>query len=84
MANSFVRYTGDGNTSTYSIPFSYRVSGDLTVTINAVATTAFSFNAAGTTLTFNSPPANSSAIEIRRSTSQDTRLTDYSQTLIHI
>ena len=77
MANSFVRYTGDGNTSTYSIPFSYRVAGDLTVTLNAVATTAFTFNAAGTTITFNSPPANSTAIEIRRTTSQTTRLTDY-------
>ena len=78
MANSFVRYTGDGNTSTYSIPFSYRVAGDLTVTINAVATTAFTFNAAGTTITFNTPPANTTAIEIRRTTSQATRLTDYS------
>ena len=77
MANSFVRYTGDGNTATYSIPFSYRVAGDLTVTLNAVATTAFSFNAAGTTITFNSPPANLTAIEIRRTTSQTTRLTDY-------
>ncbi len=77
MANSFVRYTGDGNTATYSIPFSYRVAGDLTVTLNAVATTAFTFNAAGTTITFNSPPANSAAIEIRRTTSQATRLTDY-------
>ena len=77
MANSFVRYTGDGNTSTFSIPFSYRVAGDLTVTVNAVATTAFTFNAAGTTITFNSPPANSAAIEIRRTTSQTTRLTDY-------
>ena len=77
MANSFVRYTGDGNTATYSIPFSYRVAGDLTVTLNAVATTAFTFNAAGTTITFNSPPANSTAIEIRRTTSQTTRLTDY-------
>ena len=77
MANSFVRYTGDGNTSTFSIPFSYRVAGDLTVTVNAVATTAFTFNAAGTTITFTSPPANASAIEIKRSTSQNTRLTDY-------
>ena len=77
MANSFVRYTGDGNTATYSIPFSYREAVDLTVTINAVATTAFTFNAAGTTITFNSPPANSAAIEIRRTTSQTTRLTDY-------
>ena len=65
MANSFVRYTGDGNTSTFSIPFSYRVAGDLTVTVNAVATTAFTFNAAGTTITFTSPQANASAIEIK-------------------
>ncbi len=78
MANSFVRYTGNGSTTTYSIPFSYRVAGDLTVTINAVATTAFSFNAAGTTITFTTAPANSAAIEIRRTTSQSTRLTDYS------
>jgi hypothetical protein len=24
MANSFVRYTGNGTTTTYAIPFSYR------------------------------------------------------------
>tara|TARA_B100001996_G_scaffold201803_2_gene154522 strand:+ start:10387 stop:13635 length:3249 start_codon:yes stop_codon:yes gene_type:complete len=78
MANSFVRYTGDGNTTAYSIPFSYRVAGDITVTINGVATTAFTYNAAGTTLTFNSAPANLSSIEIRRTTSQASRLTDYS------
>jgi len=78
MANSFVRYTGNGSTTAYAIPFSYRVAGDLTVTINASATTAFTFNAAGTTLTFNTAPANASAIEIRRTTSQTSRLTDYS------
>ena len=77
MANSFVRYTGDGNTSAYSIPFSYRSTADLTVTLNGVATTAFTLNAAGTTLTFNSIPASSTAIEIRRTTSQTSRLTDY-------
>ena len=77
MANSFVRYTGDGATTTYSIPFSYRVAGDITVTIDGVASSAFTYNAAGTTITFNSPPANSTAIEIRRTTSQTSRLTDY-------
>ena len=77
MANSFVRYTGDGTTTAYSIPFSYRVATDLTVTIAGVATTAFTINAAGTTLTFSSPPAGSAAIEIRRTTSQTSRLTDY-------
>ena len=77
MANSFVRYTGNNSTTSYAIPFSYRETGDLTVTLAGVATTAYTLNAAGTTLTFNSAPANSVAIEIRRKTSQTTRLTDY-------
>ena len=76
MANSFVRYTGDGNTSAYSIPFSYRSTADLIVTIAGSATTAFTLNAAGTTLTFTSPPASAAAIEIRRKTSQGTKLLD--------
>ena len=77
MANSFVRYTGNNSTTSYAIPFSYRATEDLTVTLAGVATTAFTLNAAGTTLTFNTAPANSVAIEIRRKTSQTTRLTDY-------
>ena len=76
MANSFVRYTGNGSTSTYSIPFSYRSTADLSATVAGVNTT-FTLNAAGTTLTFASPPANLAAIEIRRKTSQASRLTDY-------
>jgi ribosomal protein L29 len=77
MANSFVRYTGDGNTTSYSIPFSYRSTADLTITLAGVASTAFTLNAAGTTLTFNSAPANGTAIEIRRRTSQGSKLVDY-------
>jgi len=77
MANSFVRYTGDGNTASYSIPFSYRSTADLTITLAGVASTAFTLNAAGTTLTFNSAPANGTAIEIRRRTSQNSKLVDY-------
>ena len=77
MANSFVRYTGDGNTASYSIPFSYRSTADLTVTLAGVATTAFTLNAAGTTLTFNATPSNGTAIEIRRRTSQNSKLVDY-------
>ena len=70
MANSFVRYTGNGNTTAYSIPYSYRDPADLIVTINGVATTSYTLNSAGSTLTFDSAPANSSSIEIRRKTSQ--------------
>ena len=77
MANSFVRYTGNGSTTAYSIPFSYRSTADLTAKIAGVATTAYALNSAGTTLTFNTAPASGAAIEIRRTTSQDSRLTDY-------
>ena len=77
MANSFVRYTGNGSTTQYAVSFSYRDQADITVTINGVATTAFTYNSAGTQITFSSPPANSSAIEIRRTTSQTSRLVDY-------
>ena len=77
MANSFVRYTGNGNTTQYAVSFSYRDQADIAVTINGVATTAFTFNGAGTQITFNSAPANLSSIEIRRTTSQTSRLVDY-------
>jgi len=77
MANSFVRYTGDGSTTQYAVSFSYRDQADVTVTINGVVTTAFTWNSAGTQITFTSPPASSSAIEIRRRTSQTSRLVDY-------
>jgi hypothetical protein len=78
MANSFVRYTGDGSTAAYAIPFSYRSTDDLTVTISGIETTAYTLDGAGTTLTFNTAPADQSAIEIRRYTSQTTKLVDYS------
>ena len=77
MANSFVRYTGNGSTSSYAVPFSYRAQGDVAVTIDGVATTAFTWDGAGTNITFTSPPANLSSIEIRRTTSQSARLVDY-------
>ena len=77
MANSFVRYTGNGSTSSYAVPFSYRAQADVTITIDGVATTAFTWDGAGTNITFTSPPANLSSIEIRRTTSQSARLVDY-------
>ena len=77
MANSFVRYTGNGSTDAYAVPFSYRAQADVNVTIDGVATSAFTWNGAGTVITFTSPPANLSSIEIRRTTSQAARLVDY-------
>jgi hypothetical protein len=77
MANSFVRYTGNGTTTTYAIPFSYRSTDDLSATVAGVNITAYTLDAAGTNLTFTTAPANGAAIEIRRTTSQSTKLVDY-------
>jgi len=77
MANSFVRYTGNGSTAAYAIPFSYRSADDLSATVNGVNVTAYTLDAAGTTLTFDTAPADQAAIEIRRTTSQSTKLVDY-------
>jgi hypothetical protein len=77
MANSFVRYTGNGATTTYAIPFSYRSVDDLSATVNGTVVTTYTLDGAGTNLTFNVAPANGAAIEIRRTTSQNTKLVDY-------
>jgi hypothetical protein len=77
MANSFVRYTGNGTTTTYAIPFSYRSTDDLSATVAGVNVTAYTLDAAGTNLTFTTAPVNNAAIEIRRTTSQATKLVDY-------
>jgi hypothetical protein len=77
MANSFVRYTGNGTTTTYAIPFSYRSTDDLSATVAGVNVTAYTLDAAGTNLTFTVAPASGAAIEIRRTTSQGTKLVDY-------
>tara|TARA_R110002020_G_scaffold165804_5_gene353505 strand:+ start:23639 stop:26374 length:2736 start_codon:yes stop_codon:yes gene_type:complete len=78
MANSFVRYTGNNSTTVYAIPFSYRSQSDITVTLGGVATTAFSYNGAGTQITFDTAPGTDVAIQITRTTSQASQLVNYS------
>ena len=77
MANSFVRYVGNGSTDAFAVPFSYRAQGDVAVTVDGVAVTAYTWNGAGTVITFTTAPLNLTNIEIRRTTSQTTRLVDY-------
>ena len=71
MANSFVRYTGNNSTTSYSIPFSYRATSDLTVTLSGVVTTAYTLNSAGTTLTFTTAPPTGAAVEVMTFTQTD-------------
>jgi len=79
MANSFVRFTQTGSTTTYPLGFEYRSQADISVTLNGIATTAFTYNAAGTEIIFNTAPAVGTAIQITRATSQTQKLVDYAE-----
>ena len=76
MANSFVRYTGDGNTTQFSITFDYIETAHVTCTVDGVST-SFTLSSGGTVATLSSAPALGASVEFRRTTSQSARLTDY-------
>ena len=76
MANSFVRYTGDGNTTQFSITFDYIETAHVACTVDGVSTT-FTLSSGGTVATLSSAPALGASVEFRRTTSQTARLTDY-------
>nr|ANO58273.1 tail fiber protein [uncultured Alphaproteobacteria bacterium] len=76
MANSYVDYTGNGSTTAYAIPFGYISTSHVTATVNGVST---AITVSGSTATFGSAPASSTAIRISRKSSQTSRLVDYTQ-----
>ena len=63
MATTQNTYTGNGSTTDYSITFEYLKDADIKVTLDHVATTAFTFLNA-TTLQFTTAPGNNVAIRI--------------------
>ena len=71
MAITQTTYTGNGSTTNYSFTFEYLKQADVKVTLDTVATTAFTF-ANATTLSFTTAPANGVAIRIFRDTTIDT------------
>jgi len=73
--NSQVLYTGDGNTTGFSIPFSFLDPTHIKAFIDNVETTAFTISTS--TLTFNSAPANLAVIKISRNTPINARLVDF-------
>ena len=54
-------FTGDGSTTTFSLPFTPQDRNDVTVKINDVESTAFTINDTGN-IVFSSAPANNSSI----------------------
>ena len=70
MATTQNTYTGDGSTTNYSFTFEYLEQSDVKVTLDAVATTAFTF-ANATTIALTTAPASDVAIRIYRDTDID-------------
>ncbi len=75
MATTTQTFSGTGSQTQFSIAFPYRDTADVKATIDAVVTTAFSVS--GSTVTFNSAPANGAAVIIFRRTSNDTIESDF-------
>lgn len=66
MANSYVRYTGNGATTNFSVTFPYLDQANVTVTVGGV-TTAFSWVNA-TTVAITPAPAGGTIVKLARST----------------
>jgi hypothetical protein len=70
MPLASISYVGNGVTTAYNIPFGSLAAGHIKATLDDVVTSAFTVNAARTTLTFSVAPAVDVAIEIYRETPQ--------------
>lgn len=76
MAYSYVKYTGNGVTTNYSIPFTYLSKNYLEIKVNNVLTTAYTLPSAST-IAFTVAPPNGQIVELRRNTPKNARLVDF-------
>ncbi len=76
MAFSYQNYTGDNSTTTFSIPFTYTATSEISVTVDGVAQTGLSFPSASQ-VTLTSAPASNTLVQVRRTTSLTSRAVDF-------
>ena len=76
MAYSFVNYTGNGSTTSYSVPFTFIERDNVAVTVDGVSTT-FSWVSDGQ-ISISPAPAADTTIRIYRTTERNQRLVDFS------
>lgn len=76
MAYSFVNYTGNGSTTSYSIPFTFIERDNVAVTVDGVSTT-FSWVSDGQ-ISISPAPSAATTIRIYRTTERNERLVDFS------
>jgi hypothetical protein len=76
MANSYVTYSGDGNQQDFTVTFPYIKRDDVTVTLDTVATTAYTWQS-DTLIRMSSAPSAGVVLKIARSTTLDSKVVDF-------
>ena len=76
MPFSYKDYTGDGSTTTFSITFDYQKESEISVTVDGVAQSGFTFPSS-TQVQLTSAPASNTLVRIRRTTSLSSREVDF-------
>jgi tetrahydromethanopterin S-methyltransferase subunit B len=76
MPFSYKDYTGDGSTTTFSITFDYQNQSEISVTVDGVAQSGFTFPSS-TQVQLTTAPAASSLVRVRRTTSLTSREVDF-------
>lgn len=73
---SYKDYTGDGSTTTFSITFDYQKESEISVTVDGVAQSGFTFPSS-TQVQLTTAPIDQSLVRVRRTTDLDTREVDF-------
>lgn len=76
MPFSYKDYTGDGSTTTFSITFDYQKESEISVTVDGVAQSGFTFPSS-TQVQLTTAPAASTLVRIRRTTDLNAREVDF-------
>ena len=76
MALSYINYDGNNSTDTFSIPFTFTTTGEISVTVDGVAETGLTFPSSSQ-VQLTSAPASGTVVQVRRTTDLTTRAVDF-------
>ena len=74
--SSYKDYTGDGSTTTFSITFDYQKESEISVTVDGVAQSGFTFPSS-TQVQLTTAPASNTLVRVRRTTDLSSREVDF-------
>lgn len=76
MANSYIEYTADGSTTTFSVPFAYTAQADVKMFVDGVEDTSFTFNSTSVVQT-STTPTSGAVVRVERNTNLTSRAVDF-------